>query len=426
MGDTARVMVATNAFGLGIDKADTRFVLHYQMPSGLDAYYQESGRAGRDGEAARCTLLFLHSDKAVQQFFLAGRYPAQEDVADVYAALRRPAPDDAAWTLERLQETLDRPKSKVQVALRLLRHQKVATQDREGRLALRRSALDGSALASLAVAYRDKRESDRAMLEQMVFYGQTGYCRWKVLLAHFDEDEGFERCGTCDNCERMAAAEAERASQPEPAPDPLHKPLPSMPGPSFEAGSRRQGPALRRRRRLGSRRTDRDRDVPERLDALLPGVVREGPRALDGHLHCCLSAAPRKSTTWQPAASWAASARRSTPPAATPMRSARATAPIRAATCRASAASTRSTPARSAATAPISRSDSDASGTGERGSAVNDSEIVEGADIAPDRIGVVDGSSDDPMRDDADLADVEALAADDESAEDESESDADR
>jgi len=237
MGDTARVMVATNAFGLGIDKADTRFVLHYQMPSGLDAYYQESGRAGRDGEAARCTLLFLHSDKAVQQFFLAGRYPAQEDVADVYAALRRPAPHNAAWTLERLQETLDRPKSKVQVALRLLRHQKVATQDREGRLSLRRSALDGSALASLAVAYRDKRESDRAMLEQMVFYGQTGYCRWKVLLAHFDEEDGFERCKSCDNCERMAAAEAERPAQPDPAPDPLHKPLPSMPGPSFEQGS---------------------------------------------------------------------------------------------------------------------------------------------------------------------------------------------
>src|SRR5215204_5355419 len=70
------------------------------------------------------------------------------------------------------------------------------------------------------------------------------------------------------------------------------------------------------------------------------------------------------------------------------------------------------------------RSDSDASGTGERGSAVNDSEIVEGADIAPDRIGVVDGSGDDPTRADMDVADVEALAADDDPA-DESESDAD-
>jgi ATP-dependent DNA helicase RecQ len=238
MTDAVRVMVATNAFGLGIDKPDTRFVLHYQMPAGLGAYYQESGRAGRDGEDARCTLLFLHKDKAVQQFFLAGRYPAQEDVADVYAALRRTPADGEAWTLERLQVHLDRPKSKVQVALRLLRHQKVASQDREGRLALRRTALDDSTLASLALAYRDKRESDREMLEQMVFYGQTGYCRWKVLLAHFGEDEGFERCGGCDNCERMAADERTRAVQREPEDDPLHKPLPKMPGPSFEAGAK--------------------------------------------------------------------------------------------------------------------------------------------------------------------------------------------
>ena len=55
-------------------------------------------------------------------------------------------------------------------------------------------------------SYRRKRESDRAMLERMVFYGQTGRCRWKVLLDNFDESEGFESCGTCDNCIRIAAA----------------------------------------------------------------------------------------------------------------------------------------------------------------------------------------------------------------------------
>jgi ATP-dependent DNA helicase RecQ len=81
MDGSMRVMVATNAFGLGIDKPDTRFVLHYQMPGGLDAYYQESGRAGRDGEDARCLLLFMHADKAVQQFFMAGKYPSREDLA---------------------------------------------------------------------------------------------------------------------------------------------------------------------------------------------------------------------------------------------------------------------------------------------------------------------------------------------------------
>ena len=147
-------MVATNAFGLGIDKSETRFVIHFQIPAGLDAYYQESGRAGRDGEVAHCHLLFLHSDRAVQQFFLAGKYPAEEDLAELYGALRRGSTDGRAWTLESLQAALDRPESKLQVALRLLRHQDVVAQDRAGNLALRDDALDAEASSRLLASYR--------------------------------------------------------------------------------------------------------------------------------------------------------------------------------------------------------------------------------------------------------------------------------
>ena len=215
MQGRARVMVATNAFGLGIDKPDTRFVLHYQMPAGLDAYYQESGRAGRDGEAAECTLLFQHADRAVQQFFLAGKYPTREDLADLYGALQSPPPVDAGWTLESLQQSLDRPKPKLQVALRLLRHQGVVKQLENGHLRLTRAGLDANALESLLATYRDKREKDRAMLERMVFYGQTGRCRWSVLLENFGETEGFEACRHCDNCLRMASAAAAAEAEAE-------------------------------------------------------------------------------------------------------------------------------------------------------------------------------------------------------------------
>jgi ATP-dependent DNA helicase RecQ len=211
MAGTTRVVVATNAFGLGIDKADIRFVLHYQMPAGLDAYYQESGRAGRDGAPAACTLLFLRSDKAVQQFFMAGRYPTLDDLQAIYGALlQRPPEGPSGWTLDALQSELDRPRAKLQVGLSLLRRQRIAVQDRHGAIALRKREIDAATLDALMQAYRRKREQDVAMLEHMVDYAQSGQCRWQMLLRHFDGGHG-DACGHCDNCRRLAEHRAEQA-----------------------------------------------------------------------------------------------------------------------------------------------------------------------------------------------------------------------
>jgi ATP-dependent DNA helicase RecQ len=219
MRNEARVMVATNAFGLGIDKPDTRFVLHYQMPSGLDAYYQESGRAGRDGQAATCQLLYLQKDRAVQSFFLGGRYPELRDIDALYRAFVQGPPEGQRWTLERLQDKLDRPGNKLQVALRLLRQQKIVAQNRAGELRLLRQGLSDGAMDQLLAAYQGKREHDKARLEQMVFYGQTGLCRWRVLQEHFGEGQDFERCGSCDNCLRLSALQVQPDAVPEPEPE---------------------------------------------------------------------------------------------------------------------------------------------------------------------------------------------------------------
>lgn len=209
MRGEVRVMVATNAFGLGIDKPDIRRIVHYQLPAGLDVYYQESGRAGRDGERADCTLLFVSGDRSVQQFFLNGRYPVPADAQALIEALRETPPDEAGWTLDALHRRLRRPLTKLRALAALLAEEGwLSTSDDSLRL-VDPPPGDAQALRALMGRYEAKGEQDRRRLEQMVSYAQSGRCRWRDILEALDEAAVFDRCHGCDSCERMDAHERE-------------------------------------------------------------------------------------------------------------------------------------------------------------------------------------------------------------------------
>jgi ATP-dependent DNA helicase RecQ len=202
------VVVATNAFGMGIDRPDLRFVAHFEIPGSLEAYYQEAGRAGRDGEPAECELLFNYADTRVQEFFIDGNNPPIELIRRLYLLLGQVAntAGEIVMPMKDLAARLDSDNNEMAIrsALTILdRHNIIDRYDLPGRrvrgIKLLQRELRPLELPIDVQALQEKEKRDRAKLKAMVAYAYARECRQKTILRYFGDPE-LDNCGACDQC----------------------------------------------------------------------------------------------------------------------------------------------------------------------------------------------------------------------------------
>jgi ATP-dependent DNA helicase RecQ len=189
--DEAPVIVATNAFGMGIDKPDVRFVVHFNMPGRVEAYYQQAGRAGRDGESADCILLYGGHDISAQRQFIERAHPDEADVRETWVSLvaaHAASPSDLSWT-----ERLNRNSDGFAAAIAALRASGLVDTG-----SLRLLSTDAAAPIDIGSINEHRRHAEDR-LSQMVEYAESTSCRRAMILRYFGESPATS-CSACDSC----------------------------------------------------------------------------------------------------------------------------------------------------------------------------------------------------------------------------------